>query len=200
MYEWRKMTGEKRKEVVKLRRQCRVPLHSPPHYSVEGWNRYHLSAANYEHVPIIGKTPERMLSFSADLCAVFYKESHDLFAWCVLRNHWHALIGTTDLKSVLKGIARLQGMHSFEWNGEDDTRGRQCWHCCADRRIRSEAHFQAARNYIHHNPVKHGYAKKWTEWPYSSASLFLEEAGREKVLRLWKEFPVLDMGEKWDNG
>jgi putative transposase len=200
MYEWRDMTGEKRREVLKLRRQCRVPLHSPPHYSVEGWNRYHLSAANYEHVPIIGKTPERMASFSAALGDLFCEQNNALFAWCVLPNHWHAIIGTTDLKAVLKRVARLHGKSSFEWNGEDHARGRQCWHCCADRRIRSEEHFQAARNYVHNNPVKHGYVQKWDDWPFSSASLFIDEVGREEAARLWKEFPVMDMGKKWDKG
>ncbi len=198
MYEWRNMTDEKRVEVLKHRRQCRVPLHSPPHYPVEGWNRYHLSAANYEHVPIIGKTPGRLASFSASLCAVFCEADDALLAWCVLPNHWHAIIGTTDLKAVLKRIARLHGKHSFAWNGEDGTRGRQCWHCCADRRIRSESHFQAARNYVHHNPVKHGYVKKWDEWSFSSAGDFLNEKGREEATRLWTEFPVLDMGKTWD--
>jgi len=199
MYEWRKMTEAQRLEVLKLRHQCRAPLHSPPHYGADGWNRYHLSAANYGHVPIIGKNPEPMAAFSAALCDALCEDECDLLAWCVLPNHWHALVGTEKLEAVLAGVSRLHGRSSFEWNGEDDARGRQCWHCCADRRIRSESHFHAARNYIYHNPVKHGYVNKWDEWPFSSAGDFLNEVGREQAEKLWKDYPVLDMGQTWDD-
>jgi putative transposase len=199
MYEWRKMTEAQRLEVLKLRQQCRVPFHSPPHYGADGWNRYHLSAANYGHVPIIGKTPERLAAFSAALCDALSADGCGLLAWCVLPNHWHALVGTEKPEAVLAGVSRLHGRSSFEWNGEDDARGRQCWHCCADRRIRSEAHFYAARNYVHHNPVKHGYVNKWDEWPFSSARDFVNEAGRDLAEKLWRDYPVLDMGKTWDD-
>lgn len=198
MYNWRKMTEAQQAEVLQLRGQCGWPAHSPPHFTADGWTHYHLSAANYEHVPIIGISPERMASFSAMLCEALSIPGNAICAWCVLPNHWHALIGTDNLKAVLKQIGRLHGKCSFEWNGEEDARGRQCWHCCSDRRIRSENHFHAARNYIHHNPVKHGYVGKWEEWAFSSAKEYLDAVGKEKALELWKAYPVLDMGEKWD--
>jgi len=108
------------------------------------------------------------------------------------------LVGADDLKAVLKRIGRLHGRSSFEWNGEDNTRGRQCWHCCSDRRIRSENHFCATRNYIHHNPVKHGYVAKWDDWTFSSAKDYLDAAGKEEALSFWREYPILGMGDKWD--
>jgi putative transposase len=122
-----------------------------------------------------------------------------LHAWCVLPNHWHALVRTDDLKLLLKEIGQLHGRASFQWNQEDDARGRKCWHRCADRRIRTDRHYYVAGNYIHHNPVKHGYVGKWEEWPYSSAGDYIAEAGRETVLKQWKEYPILDMGEGWDD-
>ncbi|MBN2703852.1 MAG: transposase [Pontiellaceae bacterium] len=198
MYNWRKMTERQREEVISLRRACQVPLHSPPHYEVPGRCRYHLSAANYEHAPIIGASSARMSTFSAALCDLFSGEIVDLYAWCVLPNHWHALVGTETLSGLIKSIGKLHGRTSFEWNGQDGQRGRRCWFCCADRRIRSESHFYAVRNYIHHNPVKHGYVDRWEEWPFSSAVDFLEMTGRDEALRQWREFPVLNMGEKWD--
>jgi putative transposase len=56
-----------------------------------------------------------------------------------------------------------------------------------------------ARNYIHHNPVKHGYVDKWEDWLYSSAGDFVAEVGRDAVLKEWKEYPVMDMGQGWDD-
>ncbi len=199
MYEWRKMSEDERKRELVFRADSLHPPHSPPHSEAEGWNRFHLNAANYEHVPIIGVSSKRMREFSQELCAVLTEEiGVTLFAWSVLPNHWHALIGCEELDVVLKSIGRLHGRNSHKWNGEDGSRGRKCWHCCVDRRIRSDRHFYVTRNYIHNNPVKHGYVKKWEDWEFSSAVDFLHEMGRDEVSRLWSEYPVLDMGEKWD--
>jgi putative transposase len=87
MYQWRKMTEKQRMEILKLRGQHGWPSHSPPHFDANGWTRFHLSAANYEHIPIIGKTPDRITSFSADLCGLFLEGGCTLHAWCVLPNH-----------------------------------------------------------------------------------------------------------------
>ena len=53
-------------------------------------------------------------------------------------------------------------------------------------------------NYIHHNPVKHGYVDKWQDWPWSSAAEFLARVGRETAEKIWREYPILDYGKKWD--
>jgi putative transposase len=53
-------------------------------------------------------------------------------------------------------------------------------------------------NYIHNNPVHHGHVDKWQDWPWSSASDFLERVGREMAEKIWRESPILDYGKKWD--
>lgn len=72
------------------------------------------------------------------------------------------------------------------------------WYRCFDRAIRSERHFWASVNYIHHNPVHHGYVEKWQDWPWSSAAEFLDSVGRERAVRIWQEYPILDYGKTWD--
>jgi putative transposase len=57
----------------------------------------------------------------------------------------------------------------------------------------------AAMNYVHHNPVKHGYVKKWQDWPFSSAAAFLENVGRERAAAVWRDYPILDFGQGWDD-
>jgi len=83
-------------------------------------------------------------------------------------------------------------------DAEDDARGRKVWYNCFERRIKSERHFWATLNYIHHNPVHHGYVDRWQDWPWSSADAFLKNIGRERALKLWLEYPILDYGKKWD--
>ena len=95
-------------------------------------------------------------------------------------------------------MGRFHGRTSFQWNGEESTRGRKVWYKCTDRRVRSERHFWATVNYIHHNPVHHDYVQRWEEWPYSSAAAYLAELGRDEARRIWLKYPILDYGKGWD--
>ena len=199
MYEWRKLTTEQCEKLLTSRQKNCRPWHSPPHFEPDAPQCFHLSAACYEHSPIIGSTPLRMGAFESKLIELLSAGDRTLFAWCLLPNHWHALIRTDALKELVYDIGQMHGRVSFQWNDEDESRGRKCWHRCADRRIRSDRHFYVAMNYIHHNPVKHGYVTQWEEWPFSSAHDFIVEAGRDAALKQWQEYPVLDMGEGWDH-
>jgi putative transposase len=69
---------------------------------------------------------------------------------------------------------------------------------CLVKPVTSEAHRWATVNYIHHNPVHHGYVKQWQEWPSSSAAQYVTAVGREFATRMWKQYPVLEMGRGWD--
>ena len=57
---------------------------------------------------------------------------------------------------------------------------------------------QLNQNYVHHNPVRHGYAACWTDWPWSSAAHYLEQTGTEDAKRIWREYPIRDYGKGWD--
>ena len=140
-----------------------------------------------------------MARFEAALIDLFISQADGLVAWCILPNHWHALVKTGKLKKLIKEVGLFHGRFSFEWNGADRMRGRTCWHGCSDRRIRSSRHFYVVQNYIHHNPVKHGLIDTSEEWPFSSAADYIEKVGRENVERQWDEYPVLDMGDGWDD-
>src|SRR6266550_5309962 len=58
--------------------------------------------------------------------------------------------------------------------------------------MRSERHFFATVNYVHNNPVHHGYVRLWTEWPWSGAAEYLAQMGRAEAERVWKEYPTRD--------
>jgi hypothetical protein len=49
-------------------------------------------------------------------------------------------------------------------------------------------------------PVHHGYVQAWQDWPWSSAAEFLKRAGRAQAMEIWKRYPILDYGKKWDIG
>jgi putative transposase len=64
--------------------------------------------------------------------------------------------------------------------------------------MRSDRHYFTTLNYVHHNPVHHGYVRTWQEWPWSSCHWYLDTVGRDWLVGLWKEYPLRDYGRKWD--
>ncbi|MHB8524458.1 MAG: REP-associated tyrosine transposase [Limisphaerales bacterium] len=196
-YLWRRLTPEQRASLLAWRKQRSFPWHSPPHaFGAAG--TYHLTGACLDHVPHVGRSPERMVGFCDALLAALASVSSSIHAWCVLPNHYHLLVSMPDLRAAVRALGRLHGSTSFKWNKEENARGRQVWHAASDRFMRGERHFWATMNYIHHNPVRHGYVEHWQEWPYSSAREFLIGLSREEAARIWRDYPLEDYGKGWD--
>ena len=192
------MSPERQQEVVEHRKQHRRPWHSPPHWEFNNEQQFLLSASNYEHLPIIGVSSERMTEFENQLLELCAQYASVIYAWTILPNHYHILLKTDLNLDLLEKIGKLHGRTSYEWNKQDGRRGRKSWYRCFDRDITSHRHFWASMNYVHHNPVHHGYVDKWLDWPWSSAAEFLERVGKETAQRIWIKYPVLDYGKKWD--
>ena len=198
-YRWRCMSPEERARVLAARKQENRPWHSPPHFALDHPAYFLISAACFEHCPIIGFSVDRMEKFSQDLLNTVMDVAEQIAAWCLLPNHYHLLVKTSKLKSLTYQLGRLHGRNSHEWNGEENTRGRHVFFRATDRVMRSEAHFWATINYVHHNPVHHGYVGQWTDWLWSSATGYLENIGREKAIDLWHQYPIMDYGKGWDD-
>jgi len=198
MYLWRKLTEAQRQDALEYRRIQRFPKHSPPHFDFAGAGRYLVSAACYEHAHIIGKSHNRMTDFEIALLNAVKDHCSDIFAWCLLPNHYHILLATETIKALRKELGLLHGRTSFLWNGEDAARGRQVWHNCFERRLSSSGHFFAALNYVLNNAVHHGYVEKWQDWNWSNAKQYLIEVGSDKATEIWRKYPILDFGKKWD--
>ena len=69
MYDWRKMSPAEREEIVRARKEQGRPKHSPAHRASERSDRYHITAACYEHQSFIGEAEGRLAEFSAELLA-----------------------------------------------------------------------------------------------------------------------------------
>jgi REP-associated tyrosine transposase len=198
MYDWRKLSELDRSRALELRKARKVPWHTPPHLAFNVARQYLISASCYEHAPVIGKNPERMTECESNILGICNQFCSRIYAWCILPNHYHVLVRTERIKELRRKLGQFNGRSSFKWNGEDDRRGRKVWFNCFERPMKSERHFWATLNYVHHNPVHHGYVKKWTDWPWSSARQYLEKVGLERARQTWFEYPILDYGKKWD--
>jgi putative transposase len=198
MYDWRRMTGEDRAHALDVRRARQLPWHSPPHLDLEGTHQYLISAACYEHAQIIGKSLDRMTECEEALLQVCLDSCLTIHAWCVLPNHYHLVVTTERVVELRRCLGQFHGRSSHAWNGEDSSRGRKVWYNCIERPMKSKRHFWATLNYVHHNPVHHGYVQTWQHWPWSSAKEFLERVGRAQALEIWEQYPIMDYGKKWD--
>ena len=197
MYQWRRLGQEQRDELLSMRKHFRYPLHSPRH--IDSGNRFYLlTAACYEHRSIIGATAARMAECEVDLLKVIRNGGCEIAAWCILPNHYHVLIRSKNVKDTLAQIGQFHGRTSFLWNGQDNTRGRKVWCNCVETVVKSESHYYATLNCVHHNAVRHGYTEKWQDWPFCSAAQWLEEMGAETALETWNNYPIRDYGKEWD--
>ncbi len=197
MYRWRHMTPKQRREALDYRRRHELPWHSPPHYSDES-GLYLLTAACYEHRAIIGASPQRMAEFEQELLTTTHLHAKKILAWIVLPNHYHLLIAVSDIAELLRKLGQFHGRTSFRWNRTESCRGRQVWHRVAETAMKSERHLWATLNYVLHNAVRHGYVRRWQDWPYSNAAQYLQVIGRKEARRRWSEYPILDYGKDWD--
>ena len=196
MYDYRKWTPEQRAVAIFERKQHAYPWHGPPHLDSPGTYRI-VSAACFEHQSILSSA-ERLLWFEGQLLEQIKQLTDACSACVVLPNHYHVLAQIGDMRAFSRGLGQLHGRTSFEMNRADGTLGRRVWYRCEDRCMRSESHYYTTLNYIHNNPVKHRYVEKWTEWPYSSVHWYLQTKGREWLVDVWRTYPVLNYGEKWD--
>jgi len=97
-------------------------------------------------------------------------------------------------------IQFLHGRNARKWNQEDFLTGqRKVWYRYTDRVMRNEVHLEKSFNYIHYNPVKHGYVNDSYAWQWSSLQVYLEQAGQEWLQNCWRRAaPTEKFGKGWD--
>jgi putative transposase len=196
MYEYRTLTPEQRMEVVKQRVDRGFPPHAPPH-PVQNQRFYLLTATCFEHKPIMQSEARRQQVLDL-VFEVFINNGIEIRAWVVLPNHYHLLVYLENFKLLGSLFRAVHGPTAREWNVEDNTVGRKVWYKYSDRAIRSERHYYTTINYIHYNPVKHGWTKSPYDWAQSSVHWYLEYYGREWLRDLWMNYPVRNYGRGWD--
>jgi putative transposase len=219
MYEYRQLTPEQRAELVQQRLSYGYPPHSPPH-PIQDQQFYLLTSACYEHCCHINSEQRRKQLLDV-IFEYFIVVGIEVRGWVILPNHYHVLVylGTMHQHSenpssvrskdfspspsryqqLPKAIKHIHGCTSRQWNLEDNSIGRKVWHAYSDRAIRSERHYYTTLNYIHYNPVKHGWAKSPYEFSCSSVHWYLAQEGREWLRSSWVEYPVKEYGQEWDN-
>ncbi len=146
------------------------------------------------------RAPDRRDEFEARLLGEFLSIDAEIGGWVVLPNHYHIVVGVDSLDTVSSILKQLHGTTSREWNLADGMTGqRRVWYKFTDRWIRDERHYYQALNYLHYNPIKHGYVNDPYKWMWSSVHLYFGTKGRDWLRAAWKAYPIGGFGAGWDD-
>jgi putative transposase len=187
----------------------------PPHI-YEDHTCYFLTASVTGHRRLLDTDVRR--SLLRDILKEAIQEySIQLYAWAILADHYHLLLRTGDTAPLWKFVKRLHGESAIRLNKLDDTPGRKVWYQYWDRCPRNEGDFWTYFNYIHVNPIKHGYVRISDgsvavggeylkiapghapdvheclgRYAHSSYGYYLRTYGEEFLTDSWIRYPVLD--------
>jgi putative transposase len=169
-----------------------ISPHRPPHLYVDD-ACYFISASTVDKARILStdKHYELWIRAFKELIAEFNAKPA---AWVVLANHYHFLFLPQRGIDLGKFMKRLSGRTSREFNLLDNAQGRPVWYSYWDVSIRGEGDFWTRFNYIHNNPVKHGYVERTEDWHYSSYHQDAE-SNPDWLTACFQEFPVLNLFE-----
>jgi putative transposase len=170
--------------------------HHPPHiYLDDTW--YVITSSVYGGRPLL-QTGSHKALVRDQLNALVVEFKLALAAWAILDNHSHILIKSRTGPELNRFIGRWHGQTSFDLNKLDNTRERQIWHSFWDTCIRTEADYWTRFNYIHYNPIKHGYVSRLENWRWSSYRYYLELKGEEWLSDALERYPVIDFTDPND--
>ena len=105
----------------------------------------------------------------------------EIIVWVILPDHYHLLFHSDRILELIEHL------------------GRKVWSGVVEIAMNSDRHFWATVNSVHNNPVKHGYADRWRDWPFGNAREYLESVGEDEAQRVWKDDPIGDYGKGWDD-
>ena len=141
------------------------------------------------------ETVEKKTLFLQVLKQALSKFSYRLYAFVIHDNHYHILVGVSDAQTLPAFINNLHSNSARLINKPDSTPGRAIWYQYWDRCIRTDRDFWFRFNYIHHNPVKHGYLKTQQEaeaYPWCSFKKWIEKMGKEWAYSVFEAYPSMD--------
>jgi putative transposase len=193
----------------------------PPHIYQED-SHYFLTGGTVRHQRLLDSDADRVLVRDV-LKEAIQQYSVRLYAWVILADHYHLLLKTSDVAPLWKFVKRLHGDSAIRLNKSDHTPGRQVWYQYWDRFPRGDRDFWGHLNYIHINPIKHGYVRIpdgvltaedglvkiapdyalqihqcLCQYPRSSFHYYLREYGEEWLTDAWIRYPIPDYVEHDD--
>ena len=158
-----------------MRESSRPWHHRPAHVFLP--NTMYMVTAGTLHKEHIYHDSLRLQLLHGALFQVAEAFAWKMQAWALFCNHYHFIAQSPAEAGTLKTmIQRFHSQTSRTVNQLDGTPGRKVWFQYWDTCLTYEKSYYVRLNYVHHNPVKHGLVSAATQYPYCSASWFVEHA------------------------
>lgn len=166
-----------------------IDKHRPPHLYFNN-QIYFLTVKCYKGAPFF-KNKEKFVSGILD--KTIKEFNYDLYAWVILENHLHLLLKIE--KEFRKFIRIFNGRIAYKINKLDGLANRRVIYQYWDRCMRNESDFWKHFNYIHNNPIKHGYIRnpdKLYLYKFSSYKTWLKRYGEKWLISCFAQYPIID--------
>jgi putative transposase len=144
--------------------------HRPPHQLDRGEALF-ITASTFERRPHL-QSPRRRYGLHRLLFERAEEFEIEISAWVLLKEHYHAVIQPQFAEKVEAWIESVHLTSSLRWNDEDRAAERRVWYQYWDRSLWTAGDIWSRVNYIHNNPVKHGYVSDPRQWKWSSIHAF----------------------------
>ena len=134
-----------------------------------GYGVYHVTSRGVARCEIFRDDDDRR-PFVADFGAIGRECSWICHAYCLMSNHYHAIIETY-LANLSAGLHRLNGRHAQRFNRRYARVGHLFQGRFHARVLRDDDHLARACEYVWNNPVRASLCGQAHEWPWSGAVL-----------------------------
>jgi len=170
--------------------------HNPPHLFLSNAT-YIITASTYKRKRFFHNDELKSLVLISIL-HYFSKYSWHIKAYVILTNHYHLLVHAPENNvSLSKSINNIHRYTAHKINQINKKSGMKIWWNYWDTCLTYEKSYYARLNYIHFNPVKHGYVDDPKKWKFSSYNEFCE-LDYPEAKKVEKEFPF-DRVKVYDN-
>jgi len=149
--------------------------------------------------------PESRVLLREVIDTVKQRHPFNIDAWVLLPDHLHSIWtlppGDSDYAKrwgMIKAGFSKQAKNLFhreEWLNDSKAKRREStiwqrryW----EHQIRNEQDYQRHMDYLHYNPVKHGWVKRAIDWPYSTFHRYVKQGIYAED---WGDVVEMEMGE-----
>lgn len=165
-------------------------IHRPPHIYWDNTD-YFISVNTVNWRPIFNDDNKKSLL----LCCIrkaLKKYNYTCESWVILNDHYQITIKTKIGRDLGLFIKQINGSSSRQVNLIDGKIGCKVWDEYWDEILGNERSYWTHVNYIHHNPIKHGYVKNMKEYIWSSLNDHIIKYGEEAVYERFEYYPIID--------
>jgi putative transposase len=93
-----------------------------------------------------------------------------VFAYCVMPNHFHFVLMSSEDGQISRFMRLLQGTHGKRWHASRDTSGTGAVYQGRFKAfpVQSDRHFYTVCRYVERNALRAGLVKRAEDWPWGS--------------------------------